>query len=195
MRKLSVFNQVSIDGYFTSRDGDVGWTHQDDGDPEFEEFTEGNASGGGALIFGRKTYEMMVSFWPTPAAAKQFPVVARQMNALPKIVFSRTLKKVSWNNTALVKGEPAAEMRKMKSAPGEDMTILGSGTIVSQLAREGLIDEYRIVMIPIVLGDGRTMFQDLQRPLDLELVKTRAFRNGRVVLQYKPKARGVHGKG
>ena len=99
MRKLTVFNQISVDGYFRTPGGDSAWMHQQDDDAEFNEFTASNARGGGALLFGRTTYEMMASFWPTPVAAEQFPVVAKQMNSLPKVVFSRTLKKVSWNNT------------------------------------------------------------------------------------------------
>src|SRR5436190_24172265 len=124
MRKLTVFNQVSVDGYFRTTAGDIGWVHEQREDPEFKDFIAGNASGGGVLVFGRKTYEMMVSFWPTPAAAKQFPVVAKQMNALPKVVFSKTLDKVTWSNTKLVKGSPAAELRKMKGEAGDQLGIM-----------------------------------------------------------------------
>ena len=84
MRKLTVFNQVSVDGYFRTTAGDIGWVHEQREDPEFKDFIAGNASGGGVLVFGRKTYEMMASFWPTPAAAQQFPVVAKQMNAVTR---------------------------------------------------------------------------------------------------------------
>ena len=143
--------------------------------------------GGGALLFGRTTYEMMASFWPTPAAAKQFPVVAKQMNSLPKVVFSRTLKKVSWNNTRLAKGDPVAEARRMKNEPGDQMVIMGSGTIVSQLMPAGLIDEYQFVVIPVVLGEGKTMFEGT-RMLNLTLTKSRTFRNGKAFLVYEPKA-------
>jgi len=188
MRKLTVFNQVSLDGYFRTPDGDMSWAHQQDDDAEFRDFTASNASGGGVLVFGRKTYEMMVSFWPTPAAAKQFPVVAKQMNALPKVVFSKTLDKVTWSNTKLVKGSPAAELRKMKGEAGDQLVIMGSGTIVSQLAQADLIDEYQFVVVPVVLGEGRTMFEGSSKNLQLKLTKTRAFRNGRLFLVYQPKA-------
>ena len=97
MRKLSVFNQISVDGYFRTASGDSAWMHQQDDDAEFREFTAANARGGGTLLFGRTTYELMASFWPTPAAAAQFPDVARQMNGLLKIVFSRTLERVEGN--------------------------------------------------------------------------------------------------
>jgi len=100
------------------------------------------------------------------------------MNNLPKIVFSRTLDKAPWNNTKLVGGDLAAEIRKMKNEPGEQMVIMGSGTIVSQLTAEGLIDEYQIVVNPIVLAKGRTMFQGIKRKLNLKRTKTRTFGNG-----------------
>src|SRR6185436_19526824 len=103
MRKLTVFNQISVDGYFKTPSGDIGWMHrQDDGDEEFKKFSTDNAVAGGVLVFGRKTYETMAGFWPTPAAAKQFPGIAEQMNRLPKVVFSKTLDKPSWNNTTIV---------------------------------------------------------------------------------------------
>jgi len=176
MRKLIVFNQVSLDGYFTDADGDMSWAHKQDA--EWNAFVAENAKSGGELLFGRITYELMKSYWPTPAAAKAAPVVAEQMNNLPKIVFSRTLDKAPWNNTKLVGGDLAAEIRKMKNEPGEQMVIMGSGTIVSQLTAEGLIDEYQIVVNPIVLAKGRTMFQGIKRKLNLKRTKTRTFGNG-----------------
>src|SRR4029077_459887 len=128
-----------------------------------------NAGGGGTLVFGRVTYDLMLSFWPTPLAAQQMPDVARQMNSLPKVVFSRTLNEASWNNTKLIKNDMAGEIRKMKRAGGDGMVIFGSGTIVSQLAQEGLIDEYQIVVDPVALGNGRTMFANLKEKLALKL--------------------------
>ncbi len=125
---------------------------------------------------------------PGPIADQHDPVVAERMNNLPKVVFSRTLDKASWNNTKLVKGDLAAEIRKMKKEPGEGMAILGSGSIVSQLAPEGLIDEYLVVVNPVVLGKGRTMFAGVKEKLSLKLTKTRAFGNGNVFLCYEPMA-------
>jgi dihydrofolate reductase len=107
---------------------------------------------------------------------------------MPKVVFSRTLDHASWNNTTLLKGDPAAEMRKMKQETGEGLAILGSGSIVSQLAQEGLIDEYQVVVNPVVLGKGRTMFDGVKDKLSLKLTKTRAFGNGNVLLCYEPMA-------
>ena len=188
MRKLIVFNHVSLDGYFVDGAGDMSWAKADHQDAEWNAFVAENASGGGVLVFGRVTYELMASFWQTPFAIESMPAVAAGMNSMPKVVFSRTLDQASWNNTTLVKGDPAAEMRKMKQAPGEDMAILGSGSIVSQLAQEGLIDEYQVVVNPVVLGNGRTMFDGVKEKLSLKLIKTRAFGNGNVLLCYKPVA-------
>src|SRR5208337_4405226 len=133
--------------------------------------------------------ELMASYWPTPLALKNDPKVAEGMNSLQKVVFSRTLDKASWKNTKLVKGNLVEQVRKMKAEPGEGLAILGSGSIVSQLALEGLIDEYQIVLNPVVLGKGRTMFDGIKEKLNLKLIKTRTFGNGSVVLWYEPQAR------
>ena len=186
MRKLRVFNQLSLDGYFTDRNGDISWAHGGSDDPEWNAFVAENAKGGGQLLFGRITYDLMKSYWPTPVALKNDPVVAERMNNLPKVVFSRTLDEASWNNTTLVKGDLPAEIRRMKKEPGQDMVIMGSGSIVSQLAPEGLIDEYQLVIVPVVLGKGRTMFDGIKEKLSLRPTKTRTFGNGNIFLCYAP---------
>lgn len=185
MRKLSAFNHVSLDGYFTDAHGDFTWARGDKSDKEFNDFVASNAKGGGQLLFGRKTYDLMARFWPTPMAAQHEPVVAERMNALSKVVFSRTLEKASWNNTMLVKGDLASAVRKLKAEPGDGMVILGSGNIVSQLAQEGLIDEYQVVLNPVVLGGGRTMFDGVKSKVNLDLVETRHFPSGKVFLRYQ----------
>ncbi len=186
MRKLIVFNNITLDGYFTDRHGDMSWAHQHD--PEWIEFMQSNASGGGELLFGRKTYDLMAGYWPTPMASKNDPVVAGQMNKLPKIVFSRTMDQAQWQNTRAVKSDIVAEMRKMKAAEGPGMAIFGSGTIVAQFAQENLIDEYQIAIHPIILGAGRTMFEGLTKKLALKLTKSRTFANGIVFASYEPAA-------
>ena len=188
MRKLVVFNQVTLDGYFAGANGDISWAHKDDKDAEWNAFVADNATAGGLLVFGRITYELMAGYWPTPNAIKNYPMVAAGMNSLPKVVFSRTLEKASWNNTKLVRSGMAAEIRKMKQEPGRHMAILGSGSVVSQLAQEGLIDEYQIVVNPVVLGKGRTMFDGVKEKLTLKLTKTRTFGNGNVLLCSEPMA-------
>ena len=186
MRKLIVFNMVSVDGFFVDSKGDMRWAHKNDA--EWNAFTSGNASGSGVLVFGRITYELMASYWPTPMALQNSPVVAKGMNEMPKIVFSRTLDKVSWSNTKLIKGDLAAEVRKLKQESGPDMVILGSGSIVSQLTQENLIDEYQLALSPIVLGKGRTLFEGVQEKLNLKRTNSRTFGNGTVFVCYQPVA-------
>jgi dihydrofolate reductase len=186
MRKLSVFNHVSLDGYFVDQHGEMSWAHANQQDEEWNAFVAQNAGGGGALVLGRVTYELMAGFWPTPAALETMPVVAERMNNLPKVLFSQTMDEATWNNTTLIKGDMAAAVRELKRTPGEDMVILGSGSIVAQLAQTGLIDEYQLVVNPVVLGTGRTLFGGVQEKLNLKLTKTRAFGNGNVLLCYKP---------
>src|SRR6266446_1732534 len=161
MRRLVVFNSVTLDGYFTDVNGDMSWAHGGSDDAEWNAFVADNASGGGELLLGRITYELMACYWPTPNAIKDDSVVAEGMNKMPKVVFSRTLDKPSWSNTKVVKGDIASEVRKMKKESGKGMAILGSGSIVSQLAPQGLIDEYQLAVTPVVLGKGRTMFDGI----------------------------------
>jgi len=188
MRKLIAFNHVTLDGYFVGPNGDFRWAHTGNDDPEYSAFVAENAGGGGQLLFGRITYELMASYWPTPIAEQHDLAVAKGMNSMAKVVFSRTLEKASWNNTRLVKGDIVAEIRKMKNESGPGMAILGSGTIIAQLALEHLIDEYQMIVDPVALGKGRSMFDGIKQPLNLKLAKTRIFRNGKVYLCYEPVA-------
>jgi dihydrofolate reductase len=182
MRKLSVFNLVTLDGYFAGENGDISWHMVDE---EFQELANAASNSGNTLLFGRKTYQLMESYWPTPEALKNDPIVAGGMNAAHKVVFSRTLEKAEWNNTRLVKDNMLAEVRRMKQQPGKDLTVLGSGSIVSQLAQEGLIDEYQVLVNPVVIGRGKTMFEGIRDKIVLKLVKTRTFGNGNVLLTYE----------
>jgi len=188
MRKLAVFNHVSLDGYFVDANGDMSWARAHQQDPEWNAFVAENASGSGALVFGRITYEMMARFWPTPMAIEMMPAVAAGMNTMPKYVFSRTLHEASWSNTTLVKADLVTAVRALKLESGPGMVILGSGSVVAQLAPAGLIDEYQVVVNPIVLGRGRTMFDGVAEKLPLQLTRTRAFGNGNVLLCYEPRA-------
>lgn len=186
MPTLSVFNSLSLDGYFTDSRNDMSWAYAGSDDPEFAQFTARNAGGEGALVFGRVTYQTMAAWWPSPAAAQAMPEVAAGMNRMQKLAFSRTLDRADWQNTTLVKGDVVAEMRRLKAEPGPDMVVLGSGTIVSLLAGAGLVDEYQLVYVPVVLGGGRTLFEGLERPAKLRLLEGRTFRNGKIVARYAP---------
>lgn len=181
MKKLRVFESISIDGYFSGPDGDLGWAHAGTDDPEFAAWIGGNASGGGELLFGRTTYEHMVAFWPTAQAAQQMPAVAKGMNAATKWVASRTLKSVGWSGARLLHGDLVAAVRELKAGDGPGITLLGSGSVAAQLGAAGLVDEYQFVIVPVALGAGRTVFSAKR---ELKLQHTRTFKNGRVVVTY-----------
>src|SRR5262245_49829787 len=165
MRKLTAFMQVSLDGHFAGANDDISWAHRDGGDPEWKAFIEDNARSGGELLFGRKTYDLMVKYWPTKQAADNEPVVAESMNQSSKVVFSRTIDRPSWRNTTVVKDDMAGTVRQMKQQDGEPLVILGSGSIVSQLAQAGLIDELQLVVNPVALGEGKTLLDGIKDPL------------------------------
>jgi dihydrofolate reductase len=180
MRKLRVFESISVDGYFCDAGGGMDWAHAGRQDAEFAAWVGENASGGGELLLGRKTYQMMEAFWPTPTAGKQMPVVAKGMNAARKYVASTTIQP-TWNNTRLLKGELMKAARDLKLSDGPDITVLGSGSLAAQLGAAGLVDEYQLVIIPVALGGGRTLFTTGRQ---LRLVDQRAFRCGNVVVSY-----------
>ena len=180
MRKLRVFESISVDGYFTDAKGHMFWAHASREDAEFADWVSGNASSGGELLFGRKTYQMMEAFWPTPMAAQQMPAVAKGMNAARKYVASRTIQP-TWNNTHLLKGDLAKAVEDLKASDGTDITVLGSGSVAAQLGEAGLVDEYQFVIIPVALGGGSTVFTKGRK---LRLLHQRAFRSGNVVVTY-----------
>ena len=184
MRKLMVFNSMSLDGFIADNKGDMSWAHRQD--EEWNSFMAGNASGEGVLVFGRRTYEMMAGYWPTPMAAQNSPVVAKRMNELQKVVFSRTLEKAAWQNTTLLKGELVQEVRRLKEQNGPGLVILGSASIVAQLSEARLIDEYQIALVPMILGAGKSMFAGVNDKVALKLADTRSFQNGNAFLTYRP---------
>lgn len=183
MRKLFLFMMITLDGFFEGPNGELDWHNVDE---EFNEFAIHQTSEVGALLFGRKTYEMMASYWPTESAKRDDPVVAGLMNSLPKIVFSKTLAKVEWENSRLAKGHVAEEITRLKSQSGKDLAIFGSSNLCISLMQMGLVDEFRIMVNPVVLGRGNTLFNGFGDRLDLRLLKTRSFRNGNVLLYYQP---------
>ncbi|MBL8611985.1 MAG: dihydrofolate reductase [Myxococcales bacterium] len=180
MRRLRVFESISVDGYFADAGGGMEWAHATPPDPAFDAWVSANASSGGELLFGRVTYEMMAAFWPTPLAAEQMPEVAAGMNAAVKWVATRTLTP-SWANARRLEGELAAAVRALKESAGPDVTVLGSGSVAAALGAAGLVDEYQLVIVPVALGAGRSLFTSRAA---LRLVDQRAFANGKVVVTY-----------
>jgi dihydrofolate reductase len=168
--------------YFSDASGDMSWAHARD--EEWQRFTRENAGGEAELVFGRKTYQMMASFWPTSQAKQMLPEVAASMNRMRKYVCSRSLQSLDWENSSLVKGDLASEVRKLKGSPGPGLLIMGSGEIVSQLTAAGLIDEYQVVTVPLVVGKGRALFEGVTTRPRLKLMKSRTFQNGNVVNWY-----------
>lgn len=183
MRKLNVFNFITLNGYFKGPVEDISWHRHGD---EESAFAEEGAQSQSVILFGRKTYEMMAGYWPTPQAMKDSPEVADGMNKSEKIVFSRSLTSVNWKNTRLIKDNIVEAVRELKESPGNDLIILGSGSIITQLATAGLIDAYQFMVDPVVLGDGSSTFKGLPQKLDLKLTKTKTFQSGVVLLCYQP---------
>jgi dihydrofolate reductase len=186
MRKLAVFNFMTLDGYFEGpKKGEYAW-HKHLPSSEETEYAEDKVQYNNTLLFGRVTYDQMISFWPTENAIKMFPVVAKGMNKAEKIVFSNTIKKPEWNNTRVIKGNIVEEIRNLKNTAGKDMTILGSGSIITLFAENGLIDEFQFMIDPIAIGNGTPIFKGIKHQLNLKLISTKAFKDGVVVLTYKP---------
>lgn len=183
MATLTVFNFMTLNGFTADAQGGIDW-HRHGG--EEGAYAAERANSGSMLLFGRKTYEMMASFWLTPMAAQMQPETAKGMNASPKVVFSRTLRSAEWENTRLVSGDPAAEVRRLKSEQQRPLTILGSGSIVTLCAEAGLVDEYALMLDPVLIGAGAAFAHGITGRRDLRLTEHRLFRSGVLLLRYRP---------
>ncbi len=185
VRRITAFNLITLDGYFEGPGGDISWHRHD---AEGSAFAAEMLKEGSTLLFGRVTYELMAKYWPTQDAITNDPIVAQGMNSAEKIVFSRTLRKAEWNNSRLTHNNIIKETKNLKRQPGKGMALLGSGTILTQFAQAGLIDEYQFMVNPVILGHGTPLFKGITRRLDLKHTATRTFRNGNVLLSYEPSA-------
>ncbi len=172
MSKLILFNMMTVDGLFEGPNKEIDWHSVDH---EFNEFAIEQLDSAGTLIFGRKTYEIMAGYWPTPDSIKDDPEVANRMNSIPKIVFSRTLENAPWNNTRLVKSVIKEQIETMKQQSDEDIFILGSANLASKFRELGLIDEYRIMVNPVILGKGNPLFLESESRENLKLFKSKTF--------------------
>ncbi len=188
MRKIIVFNLLSVDGFFAGTDGNIDWHVVD---AEFNKAAVEMIKPFDTILFGRVTYQLFESYWPgaarDPATSKEDRIIANKINRMTKVVFSKTLDTVTWNNSKLIKGDIGKEVKKLKHTTGLDIVIYGSGTIVQQLANLGLIDEYRLLVNPVILGRGKPMFKEVKDKLNLKLLKTKTFKSGNVLLCYRPK--------
>ncbi len=181
MRKVIASPFVSLDGFMAGPNGEIDWN-----EPYFDEemavyinelFTTLDT-----LLFGRVTYQWFAQFWPNQGVEMD-PVFAEKMNSLPKIVFSKTLEKAEWNNTRIVRDNIAEEIATLKQQPGKNMVIDGSPTLIHSFAKLGLIDEYRIRLHPVVLGNGIPLFKER---MNLKLLESRPLQSGVVILFYQP---------
>ncbi len=183
MRRVLLFMMVTLDGYFEGADKQIDWHNVDD---EFNEFAIAQLKEVETLLFGRITYELMAAYWPSEQARTTDPVVASLMNGKSKIVFSRSLSDVHWENSRLVKQHFAAEVTKLKQQDGGDMIIYGSSDLAVTFLEHGLLDECRIMVNPVVLGRGKSLFQGINDRLRLKLMRTKTFHSGNVLLYYEP---------
>lgn len=184
MGSLHAFMFISLNGYYKGLEEDISWHRHGDEESSFaSDSMEGRKS---ILVFGRKTYEQMAGWWPSPQALEAIPEVAAGMNESSKLVFSNTLDEAKWENTRLVKTDMVEEIKRLKEDPNVVMTILGSGSIVAQLADAGLIDTLQIMLDPVALSAGSPIFEGVSRKLDFRLTNSRVFQSGVVLLAYEP---------
>ncbi len=177
-----MYNFITLNSYFKGPGGDISWHVHGN---EENTFAAEMLGLGDILLFGRVTYELMASYWPTEFAIKNDPVVAAGMNKAEKIVFSKTLQKADWNNTKIIKESIVEEISKMKQLSYRNMTILGSGSIVSQFAEKGLIDEYQFMVDPVIIGGGTPLLEGIRNSFSLKLTGTRTFKSGVILLNYE----------
>jgi dihydrofolate reductase len=203
IRRIVMFNRVTIEGSFAGADGNLDWVVPDEElDRSASEAI--HRSDTDTILFGRRTYEQFEAFWPhalddastgpnphdSGGRSPEMRAMAVMLNEATKLVFSRTLKEVTWKNSHVLHEFDAREIEAMKTQPGKDMIVFGSGSIVSQLTQHGLIDEYRFVVSPILLGSGRPLLSGVSKSMKLNLLEAREFRSGNVLLRYAPE-RGV----
>lgn len=186
MRNVVLFMHVSLDGFCATPNGGLDWVSYDG---ELEKYAEGIVSTVGAPLYGRATYQMMESYWPTvlrkESATKHERDHANWVENVPKVVFSRTLDKVEWNNTRLIKDNIVEEVTKLKQQPGKDLVIFGSPTLAHEFMRLGLIDEYQLTVSPVMLGSGTPLSIPLKEHHRLKLLSSKTLKSGVLGLHYQ----------
>jgi len=172
---------VSLDGYFEGPRHDISWATND-----FAAFSPDQSEEVDTLLFGRKTYDLMKRFWPTPQAEQIAPEVAKFMNARRKVVVSHTSFEPGWHNVTVISDDVVEKLKKLKAQPGKTIAIFGSNTLCVSLMQDGLIDEFQIIVNPVALGKGTSLFKGLPKRAALTLTGTRQFPSGAILLTYKP---------
>jgi len=183
MHTLASFIFISLDGFYEGQNGESDWPIVD---REFNDFAARQLDEVDMIAFGRATYEHMAAYWPTEQAMANDPAITSRMNGKPKLVFSTTLTEASWPGTTVVGGEAAEQVPVIKAAAGGELLVIGSAHLTANLAQAGVLDELRIMVCPIVLGQGRSLFEDLKNRVSLELLRVRQFDSGNLVLSYRP---------
>jgi dihydrofolate reductase len=181
VRELAAFILTSLDGFSQGPNSAFDWAVVDE---EFEDFAVRQLDEADTLCFGRATYEHMAAYWPTDQALANDPAITSRMNTKPKLVFSTTLERADWSNTTVMSGEAVERIEAVKSGSGE-LLLLGSAHLTAHFAAAGLLDELRIMVCPIALGQGRSLFEDLKDRLPLRLSHVRPFESGQVLLTYR----------
>jgi dihydrofolate reductase len=184
MAKLVSFTFITLDGYYKGVGDEISWHKHGQEESEFSSKSMGSGDDS-ILMFGRLTYEMMAGFWPTEMGRQMNPTVAEGMTNAEKIVFSKTLTAGSWKNTRVLNGNLAAEVATLKKG-SKDIAVLGSGSVLSQLAEANLVDRYQVMLDPVAIGAGVSIFSGMNRQLNLKLVETKTFKSGVILLNYEP---------
>ncbi len=183
MGTVASFIFISLDGFYEGPSGELDWPNVD---AEFHDFAARQLDEADAIAFGRATYEHMAAYWPTEQAMVNDPEMTTRMNAKEKLVFSRTLRGAGWSGTTVVQGGAIEHVRELKAATGKELLVIGSAHLTAGLAKAGVLDELRIMIFPIVLGQGRSLFEDLHDRLSLTLLHVRRFDSGNVLITYRP---------
>jgi dihydrofolate reductase len=180
MRRVVLQMGVTLDGYVAGPGGEGDWGLPPE-HPDVRAWKVASLDRVGTHIMGRVTYEQMAAHWPNATGD-----YADFMNQLPKVVFSATLPAAGWAGTRIARGDLAAEIAALKGESGGEIMAHGGAAFVQALSRRGLIDEYRLVILPVALGNGLPLFKDLPKPLRLDLAEARSFPDGTVINVYQP---------
>lgn len=183
MTTLASFIVTSLDGFSQGPNGEFDWMVPDQ---EFNDFAARQLDDAGAIAFGRVTYEYMASYWPTEQARVNDPAITSRMNDKPKLVFSRALQHAHWSNSTVILGEALGRIEAVKAATGKELLVIGSARLTADLVAAGVLDELRVMVCPIVIGQGRALFDDLKGRIALSLAGVRQFASGNVLLTYRP---------